>query len=32
LEPGKWVKLREFKGREIAEKMIEEAKERERGS
>ncbi len=25
LEPGKWVKSREFKGREIAEKMIQKA-------
>ena len=25
LEPGKWVKLKEFKGKEVAEKMIEEA-------
>jgi inorganic pyrophosphatase len=31
LEPGKWVKLREFKGKEIAEKMIEEAIKREGG-
>jgi len=28
LEPGKWVKLKDFKGKEIAEKMIEEAKKR----
>ena len=28
LEPGKWVKLKDFKGKEIAEKMIEEAKNR----
>lgn len=28
LEPGKWVKLKEFKSKEEAEKMIEEAKER----
>lgn len=28
LEPGKWVKLREFKGKEEAEKLIEEAEKR----
>lgn len=28
LEPGKWVKLKEFKSKEEAERMIEEAKER----
>jgi len=28
LEPGKWVKLKDFKGKEVAEKMIEEAKNR----
>jgi inorganic pyrophosphatase len=28
LEPGKWVKLREFKGKEVAEQMIEESKKR----
>jgi inorganic pyrophosphatase len=28
LEPGKWVKLKDFKGREVAEKIIEEAKKR----
>ena len=28
LEPKKWVKLKEFKGKEVAEKMIEEAKRR----
>jgi len=32
LEPGKWVKLKEFKGKEVAERMIEEAIKRERGS
>jgi inorganic pyrophosphatase len=30
LEPGKWVKLKDFKGKEVAEKMIEEAKKRAR--
>lgn len=29
LEPGKWVKLKEFKGKEVAEKIIEEAFARE---
>ncbi len=28
LEPGKWVKLKDFKGKEVAERMIEEAKKR----
>lgn len=28
LEPGKWVKLRDFKSRKEAEKMVKEAKER----
>ncbi|HHE67587.1 MAG TPA: inorganic diphosphatase [Candidatus Parcubacteria bacterium] len=27
LEPGKWVKLKDFKGREEAEKLIESSKE-----
>jgi inorganic pyrophosphatase len=31
LEPGKWVKLKDFKGKEIAEKIIEEAKKRALG-
>ncbi|MDI6591766.1 MAG: inorganic diphosphatase [Patescibacteria group bacterium] len=30
LEPGKWVKIREFRGKKIAEKIIKEAKEREK--
>lgn len=30
LEPGKWVKLKDFKGKKDAEKIIEEAKERYR--
>lgn len=29
LEPDKWVKLKDFKSKEDAEKMIEEARERE---
>jgi inorganic pyrophosphatase len=28
LEPGKWVKLKDFKGKKFAERMIEEAKKR----
>lgn len=28
LEPGKWVKLKDFKGKEEAQKLIEKAKER----
>jgi inorganic pyrophosphatase len=32
LEPGKWVKLKEFKGKEVAERMIKEATEREESS
>ncbi len=28
LEPGKWVKVKEFKGKKEAEKLIEEAKKR----
>lgn len=30
LEPGKWVKLKEFKNRETAEKLIEKAMERQK--
>ncbi|MDP4009290.1 MAG: inorganic diphosphatase [bacterium] len=29
LEPGKWVKLKEFKSREEAEQLVEDAKQRE---
>lgn len=32
LEPGKWVKLKDFKPKEEAEKIIEEAKERKENS
>jgi inorganic pyrophosphatase len=32
LEPGKWVKLKDFKGKEFAERMIEEAKKRALGT
>jgi inorganic pyrophosphatase len=32
LEPGKWVKLKEFREKVVAEKLIEEAKKREKKS
>jgi hypothetical protein len=30
LEPGKWVKLNGFKGKEVGEKMVIEATKREK--